>query len=195
MTYLLYITRFSCLMQLYFLKCFTMGILRFACVYAKILSVQRRDSYITPGSSADDLVIETKVMSFVLCLRGHSQIFPLGDFHSVTLLLRGLKRTWQQIKLSKSMSSCMDLWTGERVRKSKKYAFYYVASPIQFHLIIPIDDFSAYFPVFIPPSECCIRNSSRNASQVYGILVPTPFIIHWLLLKCWSKLNLKVRTH
>ena len=66
-----------------------MWILRFACVYAKILSVQRRDIYITPGSSADDLVIETKVMSFVP--RGPFTNFPLGRFSFSNSIIKGAK--------------------------------------------------------------------------------------------------------
>ena len=61
------------------------------------------------------------------------------------------------------------------------------------NFVISIDNFSVDFAISIPPGNCCIWNSSGNASQIDGVLIPRPLLAHWLFLKGWREFNLDCR--
>ena len=57
--------------------------------------------------------------------------------------------------------------------------------------VISIDDFPFNFAVAVPPGNCSVWNGSGNACQIDGVLIPTPLVFHWLLLKSWWEFNLE----
>ena len=59
--------------------------------------------------------------------------------------------------------------------------------------VVPVDDLPVDLPVSIPPGDGGVGDSSGDAGQVDGILVPAPLVAHHLLFEGGGEFNLQKR--